>query len=51
MFRKMYVLGNAYKSGVSEEVERLTSALRENSMTIRMMPIRSTFEKFRRQPG
>jgi two-component system chemotaxis sensor kinase CheA len=33
---------------VSEEVERLTSALRESSMTIRMMPIRSTFEKFRR---
>jgi two-component system chemotaxis sensor kinase CheA len=33
---------------VSEEIERLTSSLRENSMTIRMMPIRSTFEKFRR---
>lgn len=33
---------------VSEEVERLTSALRENSMNIRMMPIRATFEKFRR---
>ena len=33
---------------VSEEVERLTSALRESSMNIRMMPIRSTFEKFRR---
>jgi two-component system chemotaxis sensor kinase CheA len=33
---------------VSEEIERLTSALRENSMNIRMMPIRSTFEKFRR---
>jgi two-component system, chemotaxis family, sensor kinase CheA len=35
-------------SAVSEEVERLTSALRENSMNIRMMPIRGTFEKFRR---
>jgi two-component system chemotaxis sensor kinase CheA len=35
-------------ASVSEEIERLTSSLRENSMTIRMMPIRSTFEKFRR---
>jgi two-component system, chemotaxis family, sensor kinase CheA len=33
---------------VAEEVERLTSALRESSMNIRMMPIRATFEKFRR---
>ena len=33
---------------VSEEIERLTSALRENSMNIRMLPIRSTFERFRR---
>jgi two-component system chemotaxis sensor kinase CheA len=33
---------------VAEEVERLTSSLRENSMNIRMMPIRGTFEKFRR---
>ncbi len=33
---------------VSEEIERLTSALRENSMNIRMVPIRGTFEKFRR---
>jgi two-component system, chemotaxis family, sensor kinase CheA len=35
-------------SSVSEEIERLTASLRENSMTIRMMPIRATFEKFRR---
>ena len=35
-------------ASVSEEIERLTSSLRENSMNIRMMPIRSTFEKFRR---
>jgi two-component system chemotaxis sensor kinase CheA len=35
-------------TSVSEEIERLTSSLRENSMNIRMMPIRSTFEKFRR---
>ncbi|MGC2301182.1 MAG: chemotaxis protein CheA [Acidobacteriaceae bacterium] len=33
---------------VSEEIERLTSALRENSMTLRMLPIRATFERFRR---
>ncbi len=33
---------------VSEEIERLTSALRENSMNLRMTPIRGTFEKFRR---
>ena len=33
---------------VSEEIERLTSSLRENSMTLRMVPIRATFEKFRR---
>ncbi len=33
---------------VSEEVERLTTALRENSINIRMIPIRGTFEKFRR---
>ena len=33
---------------MSEEVERLTSALRENSMSIRMLPIRATFERFRR---
>jgi two-component system chemotaxis sensor kinase CheA len=33
---------------VAEEVERLTTALRENSMTLRMVPIRATFERFRR---
>jgi two-component system, chemotaxis family, sensor kinase CheA len=33
---------------VSEEIERLIASLRENSMNIRMMPIRGTFEKFRR---
>jgi two-component system, chemotaxis family, sensor kinase CheA len=34
--------------GVAEEVERLTTALRENSMSIRMLPLRTTFERFRR---
>ncbi len=31
-------------AAVAEEIERLTSALRESSMNIRMMPIRGTFE-------
>jgi len=35
-------------ASVSEEIERLTAALRENSMSIRMLPIRATFERFRR---
>ena len=35
-------------TAVSEEVERLTTALRENSMSIRLLPIRATFERFRR---
>ncbi len=35
-------------TAVSEEIERLTAALRESSMNIRMMPIRATFERFRR---
>ncbi len=39
---------DAEVTAVSEEVERLASALRESSMNIRMMPIRGTFEKFRR---
>jgi len=33
---------------VSEEIDRLTSALRESSISIRMLPIRATFERFRR---
>jgi two-component system chemotaxis sensor kinase CheA len=40
--------GDLQVAEVSEEIERLTAALRENSMNIRMMPIRGTFEKFRR---
>ena len=35
-------------AAVSEEVERLTTALRESSISIRMLPIRATFERFRR---
>jgi two-component system, chemotaxis family, sensor kinase CheA len=33
---------------ISEEIDRLTTELRENSMSIRMLPIRNTFERFRR---
>jgi two-component system chemotaxis sensor kinase CheA len=40
--------GDPEVAAVSEEIERLTSSLRENSMNIRMLPIRATFEKFRR---
>ena len=35
-------------TSISEEVERLTSELRDNTMSIRMMPIGTTFSKFRR---
>jgi two-component system chemotaxis sensor kinase CheA len=33
---------------ISEEVERLTAELRDNTMGIRMMPIGTTFSKFKR---
>ncbi len=33
---------------ISEEIERLTTSLRENSISIRMLPLRATFERFRR---
>ena len=39
---------DAELTAVGEEVERLTSALRESSMSMRLVPIRATFEKFRR---
>lgn len=35
-------------SEVAQAVERLTSELRENSMSVRMLPLRTTFERFRR---
>jgi two-component system chemotaxis sensor kinase CheA len=35
-------------AAVSEEMERLTSSLRESSISIRMLPLRNTFERFRR---
>lgn len=33
---------------VAEEIERITGELRENTMRIRMLPIRATFAKFKR---
>ncbi len=33
---------------ISEAVDRLTLSLRENSMSIRMLPLKSTFDRFRR---
>ncbi len=33
---------------VAEEIESLTASLRENSMSIRTMPLKSTFERFKR---
>lgn len=33
---------------ISEEVERLTCELRDNTLSIRMVPIRSTFNRFKR---
>jgi two-component system chemotaxis sensor kinase CheA len=35
-------------SAIAEEVERLTAELRDNTMNIRMLPIGSTFSKFKR---
>jgi two-component system chemotaxis sensor kinase CheA len=35
-------------TGISEEVERLTAELHDSAMNIRMVPIGSTFSKFRR---
>ena len=40
--------GHADFLSISEEVERLTSELRDNTMSIRMMPIGTTFSKFKR---
>ena len=40
--------GDPELQAVSEEIDRLTGELRENSMSIRMMPLRATFERFRR---
>jgi len=41
-------LGNPELLSIAEEVERLTGSLRENTMNIRMLPIGTTFSKFKR---
>ncbi len=33
---------------IAEEIERLTAGLRDNAMSIRMVPLRATFDRFRR---
>jgi len=40
--------GNQDMLPIAEEVERLTSELRDNTMSIRMMPIGATFSNFKR---
>jgi two-component system chemotaxis sensor kinase CheA len=40
--------GIAQFISIAEEVERLTVALRDNTMSIRMLPIGTTFSKFKR---
>jgi len=35
-------------NGISEEVSRLTNGLRDNALSIRMLPIETTFSKFKR---
>jgi len=40
--------GDADLLSIAEEVERLTSELRDNTLNIRMLPIGTTFSKFKR---
>jgi two-component system chemotaxis sensor kinase CheA len=40
--------GNALLLSIAEEVERLTAELRDNTMSIRMLPIGTIFNKFKR---
>ena len=41
-------LAHVALTGVAEEIERLTCALRDNTFGIRMLPIGTTFSRFRR---
>jgi two-component system chemotaxis sensor kinase CheA len=41
-------MGDTTLSGIAEQLERLVSQLRDNAMSVRMLPIGSTFNKFRR---
>ncbi len=40
--------GNAHFAAIAEEVERLTNELRDTALNIRMLPIGTTFNKFKR---
>jgi len=46
--RTSFELRDAQLSSISEQFERLIAQLRDNTMSIRMLPIGSTFNKFRR---
>ena len=45
-----YVIKNSSQElkGITEEVERLTNGLRDNALSMRMLPIGTTFSKFKR---
>jgi two-component system chemotaxis sensor kinase CheA len=42
------ILNNAEVASIAEEVERLTGELRDNTLNIRMLPIGTTFGRFKR---
>ena len=46
--RKAALENDSELVSIAEEVERLTDSLRDNAMSIRMLPIGSTFRRFRR---
>jgi two-component system chemotaxis sensor kinase CheA len=46
--RTVAAMEHAGLLSISEEVERLTAELRDNTMSIRMLPIGTTFSKFKR---
>ncbi|NCN04886.1 MAG: chemotaxis protein CheA [Spirochaetales bacterium] len=46
--QNIYTEDSAGLQGVSEQLERLTSELRDSTMSIRMLPIGTTFNRFKR---
>ncbi len=42
------VIGELDLEAISEEISMLTNSLRDNALSVRMLPIESTFSKFRR---
>ncbi|MDM8555315.1 chemotaxis protein CheA [Desulfococcaceae bacterium HSG7] len=48
LMQKAAIQEDAELLSIAEEVERLTGALRENTMGIRMLPVGTTFNKFKR---